>query len=60
MKKPAFERKFVLLALGAFAIFSVGGVLTTILPPFVNPEMYTSDDPEIHEYTEQEIRGVRV
>ncbi|MBD3419640.1 MAG: c-type cytochrome [Chitinivibrionales bacterium] len=59
MKKPAFERNLIILAIGAFAVFAVGGIITTIIPPLVDRRLVTSDYP-VHAYTEQEQRGVQV
>jgi cbb3-type cytochrome c oxidase subunit II len=53
------ERSLILTAIGAFVLFAIGAVLTTIVPPMVNAEMYTSDRP-VHEYTEQELRGIEI
>jgi cytochrome c oxidase cbb3-type subunit II len=53
------ERSLVWTATGAFAIFAVGAVMTTIVPPMVSPEMWASDHP-VHEYTEQELRGIEI
>ena len=56
MKKLFVERNMVLLAVGALLFFSVGGILTTAVPPLVDPNLYTVDRP-VREYTEQELRG---
>jgi cbb3-type cytochrome c oxidase subunit II len=53
------ERSLILTATGAFVLFAIGAVLTTIVPPMVNAEMYTTDQP-VHEYTEQELRGIEI
>ena len=34
-------------------------MLTTIVPPMVSPEMWESEYP-VHEYTEQELRGIEI
>jgi cbb3-type cytochrome c oxidase subunit II len=57
MKKIAIERNMVLLALGALAVFSIGGIGSTLIPPLVDKSLYTTDKP-VHEYTEQEQRGI--
>jgi len=53
------ERSLLLTATGAFLLFAIGAVLTTIVPPMVNAEMYTTEYP-VHEYTEQELRGIEI
>jgi cytochrome c oxidase cbb3-type subunit 2 len=53
------ERSLILTAIGAFLFFAVGAVLTTIVPPMVSPEMWQSEYP-VHEYTEQELRGIEI
>ncbi|MDF7806719.1 cbb3-type cytochrome c oxidase subunit II [Pontiellaceae bacterium B12219] len=53
------EKSLLWTATGAFLIFSIGAVLTTIVPPMVNPEMWKTDHP-VHEYTEQELRGIAI
>ena len=59
MKKPLFEKNFIILALGAFLLFSVGGVITTIVPPLVDPAFYKTDK-EVHTYSAQEERGIKL
>jgi cbb3-type cytochrome c oxidase subunit II len=56
MKKLFVERNMILMAVGALLFFSVGGILTTAVPPLVDPNLMTTDKP-VHEYTEQELRG---
>lgn len=53
------EKSLLWTATGAFLLFAVGAVLTTIVPPMVSPEMWKSDYP-VHEYTEQEQRGIQI
>ena len=53
------EKSLLWTATGAFLFFAVGAVLTTVVPPMVNPEMWKSDQP-VHEYTEQELRGIEI
>ena len=61
MKKPTFERKMILLAAGAFALFAIGAAMTTILPPLVNKELHSAEpDQKVHVYTEQENRGRKI
>ncbi len=57
--KIDIERSLLWTATGAFVLFSIGAVLTTIVPPMVNKEMWTTEHP-VHEYTEQELRGIEV
>jgi cbb3-type cytochrome c oxidase subunit II len=59
MKKLLIERNMILLALGALVIFSIGAIGTTLIPPLVDKSLYTSDQP-VHEYTEQEKRGIEL
>lgn len=56
MKKLFVERNMILLAVGALLFFSVGGILTTAVPPLVDPNLYTTDR-AVHDYTEQELHG---
>ncbi len=61
MSKPAFEAKALMLAAGAFAFFAFGGIMTTIVPPLVDPSLRTTTaDQQVHEYTEAELRGIQV
>jgi len=46
----------ILMAIGALLFFSVGGILTTAVPPLVDPNLVATDRP-VHVYTEQEIHG---
>ena len=59
MKKLDVERSLLLTAVGAFLFFAVGAVLTTVVPPMVSPQMWQTDHP-VHEYTEQELRGIDI
>ncbi len=59
MKKLDVEKSLILTALGAFLIFSVGAVMTTIVPPMVDQTLWESEYP-VHEYTEQEKRGIEI
>ena len=59
MKKPAFEKNLFLLGMGAFLIFSVGAILTTILPPLVDHTFYKSPYP-VHAYTTRELKGMKI
>ena len=53
------ERSLLWTAIAAFLLFSVGAVLTTVVPPIVDKTLWTSDYP-VHEYTEQELRGIEI
>jgi cbb3-type cytochrome c oxidase subunit II len=53
------EKSLILTALGAFILFAIGAVLTTIVPPMVDKTLWTSEYP-VHEYTEQELRGIEI
>jgi len=57
--KIDIEKSLLWTALGAFVLFAIGAVMTTIVPPMISPEMYTSEHP-VHEYTEQELRGIDI
>lgn len=59
MKKLDVEKSLVLTALGAFLIFSVGAIMTTVVPPMVDKTLWTTENP-VHEYTEQELRGIEI
>lgn len=59
MKKLDIEKSLILTALAAFLIFSVGAVMTTIVPPIIDKTLWTTDNP-VHEYTAQELRGIQV
>ncbi len=59
MKKISIEKNMVFMALGALAVFSIGGIGSTLIPPLVDKSLYTSDKP-VHEYTEQEQRGIQI
>lgn len=56
MKKFDVERSLLWTATGAFLLFAVGAVMTTVVPPITNRSLWASDYP-VHEYTEQEQRG---
>jgi cbb3-type cytochrome c oxidase subunit II len=53
------ERSLLWTALAAFLLFSVGAVLTTVVPPMVDKTLWASEYP-VHEYTEQELRGIEI
>lgn len=57
--KIDIEKSLLWTSIAAFGLFAIGAVLTTIVPPMVNPEMWQSDVP-VHEYTEQELRGIEI
>jgi cbb3-type cytochrome c oxidase subunit II len=59
MNKLNVEKSLILTALGAFVFFAVGAVLTTVVPPMVDKTLWTSEYP-VHEYTEQELRGIEI
>lgn len=59
MKKLDVEKSLVLTALAAFLIFSVGAVMTTVVPPMVDKTLWASENP-VHDYTEQELRGIEI
>lgn len=56
MKLHPFEKNPLILATGAFLIFAVGALMTTVLPPLVDPDLTTAR-PGMHVLTEQEARG---
>ena len=53
------ERSLLWTALAAFLLFSVGAILTTVVPPMVDKTLWASEYP-VHEYTEQELRGIEI
>ncbi|MBN2161710.1 MAG: cbb3-type cytochrome c oxidase subunit II [Pontiellaceae bacterium] len=57
--KVNVERSLLWTATGAFVLFAIGAVLTTIVPPLVSKDMQVSQYP-LHEYTEQELRGIEI
>ncbi len=59
MKKLTIEKNMMLLALGALVVFSIGGIGSTLVPPLVDKSLHTTDKP-VHEYTEQEQRGIEI
>lgn len=59
MKKISIEKNMVFMALGALALFSIGGIGSTLIPPLVDKSLHTTDKP-VHEYTEQEQRGILI
>ena len=59
MKKLNVESSLILTAVAAFLIFAVGAVMTTVVPPLVDKSMWESEYP-VHEYTEQELRGIGI
>jgi cbb3-type cytochrome c oxidase subunit II len=59
MKKLDVESSLILTATAAFAIFAVGAVMTTVVPPMVDKTLWESEYP-VHEYTEQELRGIAI
>jgi cbb3-type cytochrome c oxidase subunit II len=59
MKKIDVERSLILTAVAALAIFSVGAIMTTVVPPVVDQTLWMSEH-EVHEFTEQELRGIAI
>lgn len=59
MKKISIEKNMIFMALGALALFSIGGIGSTLIPPLVDKSLHTSDRP-VHEYTDQERRGIDI
>lgn len=53
------ERSLLWTAVAAFILFAIGAVLTTVVPPMVDKTLWASEYP-VHEYTEQELRGIEV
>ena len=53
------ERSLLWTAVAAFILFAIGAVLTTVVPPMVDKTLWESEYP-VHEYTEQELRGIAV
>ncbi len=53
------EKSLLWSAAGAFVFFAVGAVSTTIVPPMVDKSLWSSEQP-VHEYTEQEMRGMEI
>lgn len=53
------EKSLLWTATGAFLLFAVGAILTTIVPPMVSKSMHTTEF-DVHEYTEQELRGIEI
>ena len=57
--KMDVEKSLILTATGAFVLFAIGAILTTIVPPMVDKSLWASEYP-VHEYTEQELRGIQI
>ncbi len=53
------EHSLLWTAVAAFILFAIGAVLTTVVPPMVDKTLWASEYP-VHEYTEQELRGIEV
>ena len=53
------EKSLLWTATGAFLLFAIGAVLTTIVPPIVDKTLWTSEY-DVHAYTEQELRGIEI
>jgi len=50
------ERSLLWMGTGAFVLFAIGAVCTTVVPPMVDKSLWASEYP-VHEYTEQEQHG---
>ena len=59
MKKLDVEKSLILMGIAAFFLFAVGAVCTTVIPPLVDKSLWTTEH-DIHEYTEQELRGIEI
>lgn len=57
MKKIDVERSLLWTATGAFLLFAIGAVMTTVVPPLTNKEIWSAGEHDVHEYTAQEQRG---
>ncbi len=57
--KIDIERSLLWTAAGAFVLFAIGAILTTVVPPMVDKTLWASEYP-VHEYTEQELRGIEI
>jgi len=58
--KIDIEKSLIWTAAGAFALFAVGATLTTIVPPIVDESLWSAGDHPVHQYTEQEMRGIEI
>lgn len=54
------EKSLLWTAVAAFALFSIGAITTTVIPPMVDKTLWSSGEHDIHEYTEQEQRGMAI
>jgi cbb3-type cytochrome c oxidase subunit II len=53
------EKSLLWTSVAAFILFAIGAVLTTIVPPIVDKTLWTTEH-DVHEYTEQELRGMEI
>ncbi len=53
------EKSLLWTATFAFILFAVGAAMTTIVPPMVDKTLWESEH-DVHEYTEQELRGIEI
>lgn len=53
------ERSLLWTGTFAFILFLIGATMTTIVPPMVDKSLWTTEN-EVHEYTEQEQRGIDI
>ncbi len=54
------ERSLMWTATGAFLLFSIGAITTTVVPPLVDETIWSAGDHVLHTYTEQELRGIEI
>ena len=54
------EKSLLWIGLFAFLLFSIGAVTTTIVPPLVDKNMWSSGTNVLHNYTAQELRGIEI
>jgi cbb3-type cytochrome c oxidase subunit II len=54
------EKSLFWTSVAAFVLFAIGAVTTTVIPPIVDETLWTSGEHDIHEYTEQERRGMAI
>lgn len=54
------EHSLIGTAVFAFLLFAIGAVTTTIVPPLVDETIWSAGEHELHEYTDQELRGIEI
>ena len=54
------KKSLLWIGLFAFLLFSIGAVTTTIVPPLVDKNMWSSGTNVLHTYTAQELRGIEI